>query len=385
MNNETPCIQTDEEARRTFFSWEIASRDTIDFKKLYVDMAEGDILAGLVLSEVVYWHLPDRHGQSKLGIRHDDYDWIACPRREWWDRVRMTPRQFDRALKTLTGSELLVKEIFGFRGVRTVHIRINWTIFYQKWNLYLRDPKVNPYPNHRLIKKVSKLPNGDLVVEQITKSDTCNTETTSTEIKRFDAPQNGASENAAFTVPTDPVTTSKKESANGIPKATPPKPRNLMFDAVAFHIFGITDDAQLKALNAEEQVSGRIGKIVSWLEGKKDRFRNGRSQPVAVGFISTPAKPEHVARFAEAWQSDPLTQGVPLPRDTEKFVENWRRWASALKSTSVSTRPDSDPPPDFMEPPLSYEERLQMIEESHIRRQQLAREQARAKLAAAAS
>jgi len=42
-----------------FLSWELTTRDTIDFKKIYVDIA-GDLIAGLLLSQIIYWHLPSK-------------------------------------------------------------------------------------------------------------------------------------------------------------------------------------------------------------------------------------------------------------------------------------------------------------------------------------
>ena len=39
-----------------FLKWEQSSRDTVDFKTVYVDMV-GDLLAGLMLSQIVFWHL----------------------------------------------------------------------------------------------------------------------------------------------------------------------------------------------------------------------------------------------------------------------------------------------------------------------------------------
>jgi hypothetical protein len=60
--------QSDRTFPETFLAWEAASRDTIDFKKIYVDMAD-DLVAGLLLSQVVYWFLPDRNGNLKLRVR----------------------------------------------------------------------------------------------------------------------------------------------------------------------------------------------------------------------------------------------------------------------------------------------------------------------------
>ena len=69
-----------------FLSWEKTSRDSIDFKKVYVDIS-GDLIAGLVLSEILYWYLPTKNGgQNKLKVIHEGEMWIAARYKDWWDR-----------------------------------------------------------------------------------------------------------------------------------------------------------------------------------------------------------------------------------------------------------------------------------------------------------
>ena len=74
-----------------FLLWETASRDTIDFKTIYVDMA-GDLIAGLMLSQIIYWYLPAKDGSSKLRICRDNYYWIAKGREDWWDEIRISKK-----------------------------------------------------------------------------------------------------------------------------------------------------------------------------------------------------------------------------------------------------------------------------------------------------
>jgi len=116
-----------------FLRWESASRDTIDFKKIYVDMT-GDLLAGLLLSQIVYWYLPDRLGQSKLRVKKDDNWWVVRRREEWWDEVRISPKQFDRAAGILLEKGLIIKDYFRFGGMRTMHIRLNYDAFMRLWS-----------------------------------------------------------------------------------------------------------------------------------------------------------------------------------------------------------------------------------------------------------
>lgn len=174
-----------------FLLWEQSTRDIIDFKKVYVDMA-GDVLAGLVLSEIVYWHLPKRDGESKLRVHKDGQDWIACRRVEWWDRTRMTPRQIDRVFNVLVKKGLIVKDLFHFAGKPTVHIRLVQEAFLKAWEAMTVNPPANPYANlpkreireeNTLINEMvkSNLPNGD---SQFTASVNSYTETTASTTKQ---------------------------------------------------------------------------------------------------------------------------------------------------------------------------------------------------------
>jgi hypothetical protein len=167
-----------------FLAWEESTRDTIDFKKIYVDMA-GDILAGLVLSEIIYWHMPSKNGKSRLSVHRDGEEWIACHRVEWWDRTRMTPRQIDRVFKILLVAGLIFKDRFHFAGKPTVHVRLNKEKFLSCWQELIKNPPVNPYksnspngeieetPIHQTVKTNS--PNGE---NQFTASVNSYTETT---------------------------------------------------------------------------------------------------------------------------------------------------------------------------------------------------------------
>jgi len=106
-----------------FLRWEEADRDTIKVKRLYIDIAE-DIVAGLLLSQIVYWYLPSKQGMTKLRVRKDGHYWLAKGRNDWWDECRITARQFDRAIAILIEKGIVEKKTFKFNGVPTVHIRL---------------------------------------------------------------------------------------------------------------------------------------------------------------------------------------------------------------------------------------------------------------------
>ncbi len=107
-----------------FLSWEQSSRQTIDFKTIYVDVT-GDLIAGLMLSQIVYWHLPNKRGQSRLSVVHDQKAWLARSDSEWFDEIRITKEQARRARQILAEKALIETHVYKFNGVPTTHIRIN--------------------------------------------------------------------------------------------------------------------------------------------------------------------------------------------------------------------------------------------------------------------
>lgn len=127
-----------------FIGWEKASRDCLDFKRCYVDMTQ-DLIAGLLLSQIVYWHLPDSYGNSKLRVEKKGYLWLAKARFEWWDECRITPKQFDRACVELEQRQLIATDVFKFAGNPTKHIRLNWDVFLRLLDDAVMNVPKNPY------------------------------------------------------------------------------------------------------------------------------------------------------------------------------------------------------------------------------------------------
>lgn len=113
-----------------FLAWEAASRDTIDVKRCYIDVA-GDLVAGVLLSQIVFWHLRGRDGQQRLNVQRDGHWWLAKPRTAWWDECRISPKQFDRACGVLdqNGKHVIVSAVYRFHGETMKHVRVDWDVF----------------------------------------------------------------------------------------------------------------------------------------------------------------------------------------------------------------------------------------------------------------
>jgi len=127
-----------------FFIHEIGCQDTIDVKRAYIDLA-GDLVAGVMLSQLVYWHLPQKRTPTaeKLRVFHEGQLWLAKKREDWWTECRITPKQVDRAVSILTGKAalevngdtgypqipLIEAKLFKFANAPTLHLRILWENF----------------------------------------------------------------------------------------------------------------------------------------------------------------------------------------------------------------------------------------------------------------
>lgn len=118
---------------------EQSERRFVRLKHIYIDMAGGDMIAGAVLSEIAYWSLvPKKTGESRLRkIKGQEHLWLACPRKSWWERSRIAPRQFDRAVARLVKLGLIQVERFQYRGQETVHARLVADVFNQVYNANL--------------------------------------------------------------------------------------------------------------------------------------------------------------------------------------------------------------------------------------------------------
>lgn len=148
-----------------FINWEQASRDIIDVKRIYIDMAE-DLVSGIMLSQIVYWFLPNRHGSSKTRINKDGEYWIAKTYDDWFQECRISRKQAMACIEHLVKLELIVTAVFHFGGRRMMHLRINPEVFMEKFSRLvnnLDDPEyIKAYWNE--IKEADKRTNASKMV-----------------------------------------------------------------------------------------------------------------------------------------------------------------------------------------------------------------------------
>jgi len=173
-----------------FLLWEQTTRDTIDFKTIYVDMAD-DLIAGLMLSQIVFWHLPDAQGRSKLRVHKDGYLWIARGRADWYDEIRVTAKQADRALGILEKRGIIATALYKFDGAPTKHIRIDSEGFLSAWRSVLQERGKSIFTKG----ENPNLPKVEMDVDERDNSLTETTSETTAEGDSVPAPTDSPSEN----------------------------------------------------------------------------------------------------------------------------------------------------------------------------------------------
>lgn len=82
------------------------------YKHLYVDICDGDLLSGILLSRIVYWFgCSERTGDCRASFKHDGKNCLVKQRSEWWDECRISEKQWDRASSELKKLGFITVEI----------------------------------------------------------------------------------------------------------------------------------------------------------------------------------------------------------------------------------------------------------------------------------
>jgi len=121
-------------------SWEKKTKDTVDFKKIYVDMA-GDLVAGIMLSQLLFWFQPNREGSKKTRYYRtsNKHDIVIKTRAEWWDECRLSAKQVDRATAILVKRGIIEDFTTQRRTGRSKAYHLNYPGFYRAWLQLITD------------------------------------------------------------------------------------------------------------------------------------------------------------------------------------------------------------------------------------------------------
>lgn len=106
----------------------------------YIDIT-GDLIEGTLLSRILYWFAPSKDNKSKVKIYKDGECWIAKQRKDWWEEIRITERQYDKAIKSLVKKKFVITAKYKFNSMPTIHIRPNYDVInaeVKKWEENIR-------------------------------------------------------------------------------------------------------------------------------------------------------------------------------------------------------------------------------------------------------
>ena len=101
-----------------------SQRKGVFLEMALIDLCGGNILAGLMLSQILYWHEPNEHGQSKLRVCKNGKYWLAKKHTSWQEECRLTENQSRDALELLKKLGFIQTMVARFDGNPTTHIAL---------------------------------------------------------------------------------------------------------------------------------------------------------------------------------------------------------------------------------------------------------------------
>ena len=102
--------------------WDSQSRHVVTIKKCYVEAA-GDLHAGLLLSQIMYWFGVNRRGELRTSLEFEGKRWIAKKTKDWEEECFLTVDQARRCLALLKRKKLIETCVRKFQGIPIVHVR----------------------------------------------------------------------------------------------------------------------------------------------------------------------------------------------------------------------------------------------------------------------
>lgn len=93
-----------------------------------IDIA-GDLIAGMLLDRIMYWFSVGENGKRRVRVVRDGYYWLTKQRTDWYDELRISPKQYDRASKILAKKGLIHTAKYRFNGVIQIHLRPDYEVY----------------------------------------------------------------------------------------------------------------------------------------------------------------------------------------------------------------------------------------------------------------
>ncbi len=122
---------------------ESATHDKIEVKRVYIDLNEGNIYDGVVFSQIMYWHGTNREtGKPRMTIERDGKLWLAKGYGDWFVECRIVEATARKCINRIEKRGLIVKKLWKFNGLPTVHIRVDWDNLEEQLRLICPDVSI---------------------------------------------------------------------------------------------------------------------------------------------------------------------------------------------------------------------------------------------------
>jgi hypothetical protein len=121
-----------------FQAHELSYHDIILCRKTYIDMMDGDLAAGVILSKIIYWfsNSPET-GKPRVQKRWKGELCLAKMHDDWFDECRVRSRTARRKIKLIEEKGYIRVEQHMFNGKNQCHIFLNKERFLKHYNLAL--------------------------------------------------------------------------------------------------------------------------------------------------------------------------------------------------------------------------------------------------------
>lgn len=83
-----------------------------------------DLVSAMLLQRIVWWHLPNDDGTTKLRVRREGQLWLARSAADWMLECRLTGRQARHSAAKLRDLKLVDTHVWKFDGAPTTHFRL---------------------------------------------------------------------------------------------------------------------------------------------------------------------------------------------------------------------------------------------------------------------
>ena len=85
----------------------------------------GDVVVGLLLSQIYWWETHAKKGKDKKIIERDGFTWVAKTYKEIQNETGLTKKRQLRASSVLKGLGLIETRVMKHNGIPTNHWRLN--------------------------------------------------------------------------------------------------------------------------------------------------------------------------------------------------------------------------------------------------------------------